>query len=242
MAVNNEIGSIQDLLSISKIAKQNNVLFHSDAVQIYGKAKIDVNYYGIDLLSASSHKLHGLKGTGFLYIKEGIDIDSLIHGGEQENYFRGGTENVIGIMALAKASELCKDYNDRWDYLQSLNDAFIETMYESNIQLSNYKLAKDCDGFFLKSQTPYIISMCFPDIRGEQIVRLMDANGICISTGSACNSHSANPSHVLKAIGFSDEEANGTIRISLSDYNTYEEMEYAARTLVRIIKQLKRKE
>ena len=240
MMVNNEVGSIQDINKIGMIAKKHNIKFHTDAVQAFGKLCIDVNKYNIDMLSASSHKINGLKGTGFLYVKNG-DISSFIDGGEQESHLRGGTENVIGILGLGKAVEILgqnREIVNRWNHVNYLYNHFINMMLHDDSNFISYGRNSDCKGFIIKNKTPYIINMCFPNLRGEMIVRLLDSNGICASTGSACNTHSDEPSHVLTAMGFTEDEANSSVRISLSHTNTIEEMEYLAKILKNIVYQL----
>lgn len=232
MFVNNEIGSVNNLDKISAIAKKHNILFHTDAVQGFGKYPIDVNKIGIDMMSASSHKINGIKGCGFLYISDGIKIKNLIDGGEQESYLRGGTENVIGIIGLGKAVELLgntKDIIDRYIYVGELSSLFIDSI--KDILLDTGKL--------FKSRSPYIVNIVLHGYKGESIARLFDANGVCVSTGSACNTHSGNPSHVLKSVGYSDDDANSSIRFSFSHDNTKEEIEYVAKIFKQIISQLK---
>lgn len=233
MTVNNEIGSVNDIKAIGMIAKKHNIVFHTDAVQAFGKYSIDVNKLNIDMMSASSHKIHGLKGTGFLYIRDGINLRNLIDGGEQESYHRGGTENVIGILGLGKAVEILGDSKDiinKYAYVGHLGSQFIGLTADSLKEIA----------VMFKSRSPYIINIYFPGFRGETIARLLEANGVYVSTGSACNTHSGEPSHVLKAVGYSDEDADSSIRFSLSDYNTKEEIEYAAKIFNQVIKQLKR--
>lgn len=236
MAINNEIGTQQDLLEIGKIAKKYNIKFHTDAVQAFGKSVIDIDKYNIDFMSVSSHKINGLKGTGFLYAKN-QDIAPLIDGGEQEFHLRGGTENVVGILALGKAVEIINsEFNNRINYINYLRDKFIELLQEDNFV--SYSKHTNNLGFFTNNSQSHIINVCFHDLRGEKITRLLDVNGICASTGSACNTHSGEPSHVLKAIGLTNDEADSSVRFSLSHTNTLEEIEYTTKVLKNIIKQL----
>ena len=235
MAINNEIGTKQDLLEIGKVAKEYGIKFHTDAVQAFGKSVIDIDKYNIDYMSVSSHKINGLKGTGFLYAKN-QEISQLIDGGEQEFYLRGGTENVIGILALGKAVEIINsEFNERVNYVNYLCAKFIELLKEDNFVSYSKSLSK---GFFTNNSESHIINICFPNLRGEVITRLLDTNGICASTGSACNTHSGEPSHVLKAIGLTDDEADSSVRFSLSHTNTLEEIEYTVKTLKNIVSQL----
>lgn len=215
---NNEIGTIQHINKISELAHKYESVFHTDAVQAFGKIPIDVKNNGIDLMSVSGHKIGVPKGIGFLYIKNGIKISPLIYG-TQMNGMRGGTENVAGIIGMEKAIELI-----------SLSDIIIKTTIRSSmIDSLQYNFpciinGSVCDKFAL----PDIISVTFEkDISGESLVYLLDTSGIYISSGSACNSHSDLPSYVLKAIGLSDAESRRTIRISLDSLldGTVEEME-----------------
>jgi cysteine desulfurase len=243
MLINNEIGSIQDFYGIGEIAKAHNILFHSDAVQTYGKYILNMEYMPFDMLSLSAHKINGFKGTGALYVRGG-KIDSFIHGGGQESGLRGGTENVIGIVAMGKAAEIIdvEEIQRRYDEVNYLYKIIMDGLvrYTSDGFLSTIRNPSGYSGYVLNPyKNPYILSLVFPGLRGEQIARLLNENGICVSTGSACNAHSHEPSHVLKAIGLSEEEANSSIRVSLSHDNKQEEIRYFIKILVQVVTQLK---
>lgn len=201
--VNNEIGTIQNIKELARLSHRYGAVFHTDAVQAFGKIPIDVKDLNVDLLSVSGHKINGLKGTGVLYKKKGVDINPLIYG-TQENSMRGGTENVIGIISLyATINNL--DFDNR----------NIETFYKdfTNILINDFNCK--INGANYSSHLPYIINITFQNnISSEALVYLLELSGIYVSTGSACNSHSNEPSYVLKAIGLSDEECMKTIRIS----------------------------
>ena len=219
MHANNEIGTIQDIKEIGMIALGHSVVFHVDAVQTFGHIPIDVNEMQIDLLSASAHKLHGPKGVGMLYVRNGIDMPSFIHGGHQEDGLRAGTENVAGIVGFGKAAELAKKsmYNNM-SYITNLRNYMRE------------RLLTEIDGCTLNgsrtSVLPGHINISFDGIRGEQALAMLDQFGICASSGSACTSGSGQPSHVLKAIGLTDKDARSSIRFTLSEENTMEEVDY----------------
>jgi cysteine desulfurase len=202
MHVNNEIGTIQPIEEIAKICKEKKVLFHTDAVQSFGKIKIDVAKMGIDLLSVSGHKLNALKGIGFLYIKKGIKIEPLIRGGGQENNLRSGTENVIGIISLATALDLKKQTSE----VENLRNRIIEKLLE----IPGSKLNGSREKRIYNN-----INISFYGIEGESLQMFLDEEGIFISTSSACASHKLAKSHVLKAIGIDKFYLNGSIRISL---------------------------
>ena len=240
MLINNEIGCASDFYGIGEIAKKHNILYHSDAVQAYGKYILNMSFMPFDMVSLSAHKINGLKGTGALYVRGG-KIDSFIHGGGQESGLRSGTENVVGIAAMGRAAaELDKaEIHRRWENVSYLYNTLIDNIIHTDF-LSYKEPVEGYSGYVLNPYTnPYIMSIIFPGLRGEQIARLLDANGICVSTGSACNAHSAESSHVLKAIGVSDENANSSIRVSLSHNNTPEEIEYFIKVLKQVITQLK---
>lgn len=201
--VNNEIGTIQNIKELARLSHRYGAVFHTDAVQAFGKIPIDVKDLNVDLLSVSGHKINGLKGTGVLYKKKGVDINPLIYG-TQENSMRGGTENVIGIIGLyATINNL--DFDNR----------NIETFYKDFINILINDFNCKINGADYSNHLPYIINVTFQNnISSEALVYLLELSGIYVSTGSACNSHSNEPSYVLKAIGLSDEECMKTIRIS----------------------------
>jgi len=224
---NNEIGTIQDLEKITEICKKNNVYFHTDVVQSFTKEKIDVKKTGIDLLSASGHKIHGPKGVGFLYVKQGVRINKLIHGGHQEQNKRAGTENIPGIVGLAKAVQLDKKLN----HIKRLRDYLIKRI-ESEFE----------DVLLNGSKTKRLVNnvnFSFKYIEGEGLLMHLNDKGIAVSTGSACTSQSLEPSHVLTAIGLKHEVAHGSIRFTLSRYTTKEEIDYTLKELKDIVKKLR---
>lgn len=228
MFSNNEIGSIQHIKELSKIAHAHNCLFHTDAVQAVGHIKIDVKDLDVDFLSASAHKFNGPKGIGFLYIRNGIELKPLIRGGAQENGFRAGTENVAAIVAMAIALKENNDSistNER--HLLNLESILLSTLQKSTIE---FKRNGD------NRHMPGNLSLSFPGYNGESLLHILDLCGICVSTGSACDSKETQISHVLKAIGLSESLAKGTIRISLSKYNTELEAKSIADVLIKILK------
>lgn len=232
MFANNEIGTIQPIKEIGEIAKQHNILFHTDAVQAYGQLPIDVNELGIDMLSASAHKLHGPKGIGFLYIRKGAKLRSLIHGGAQERQRRAGTENVPGIVGFGKAAEIAI--------------ATMEERKKKEIYLRD-KLMKR-----VMAEVPFVrvngdrtrrlpnnVNFSFQFIEGESLLIMLDMNNICASSGSACTSGSLDPSHVLLAIGLPHEIAHGSLRLTLSEENTEEEIDYTVDKIKEIVDKLR---
>lgn len=229
MYANNEIGTIQPIKELATIAHENGWLMHTDAVQAMGHTRINVRELGIDMLSASAHKFNGPKGIGFLYIKEGIDWPSLIKGGAQEKGQRAGTENVASIVGMATALEenvisICENES----YLAHLEEILISNLSRSGIV------------FYRNGAENHIrgnVSLSFPNRSGESIMHRLDLKGICVSTGSACDSKETQISHVLKAIGLEEMLAKGTIRISLSKYNTEQDMIKIVQVLVGILKE-----
>ena len=240
MFANNEIGTIEPIEEIGEIAKKHNILFHTDAVQAFGKLPIDVKEMNIDLLSASAHKIYGPKGVGSLYIKGGgikkgmgKYIEPLLHGGGHERGLRSGTENVPGIAGFAKAVELCKqkmkEEAQRLTYFRiKIINAIIENIEDSYL-----------NGHLIK-RLPNNINVGFRYIEGESIVLSLDLEGIAVSTGSACSSKSLEPSHVLLAIGQRPEEAHGSLRITLGRFTTEEEVNYFLEKIPSIIKRLRK--
>ena len=232
MYANNEIGSIQPIKEIGEIAKENNIYFHTDAVQAIGNIPINLKELNIDLLSLSAHKFHGPKGVGVLYIRKGVKISNMIHGGGQEKNMRAGTENVAGIVGLGKAIELATiDIDKKSKYLITLRERLIKGIMES---IPDTILNGDPI-----NRLPGNVNVCFKYIEGESILLMLDMKGICASSGSACTSGSLNPSHVLLAIGLPHEIAHGSLRLTLSEENTQEEIEYVLETLPPIIQNLR---
>lgn len=232
MFANNEIGTIQPIKEIGDIAKENGIYFHTDAVQAIGNIEIDVNDLNIDLLSLSGHKFNGPKGVGVLYIKKGVNISPMLHGGGQEMNKRAGTENVAGIVGIGKAIELAtKDIKKKNKYLSSLRDMTIEGLME---RIPDTRLNGDP-----QKRLPGNVNVCFKYIEGESILLILDMKGICASSGSACTSGSLDPSHVLLAIGLPHEIAHGSLRLTFSVENTKEDVEYVLDVLPPIIERLR---
>ncbi|MFZ5955202.1 MAG: cysteine desulfurase family protein [Nanoarchaeota archaeon] len=224
---NNEIGTIQDLEKIGKICREKGVYFHSDACQSYTKTIINVKKQNLDLLTLNSHKIHGPKGVGALYIRHGIKVTPLMHGGNHENGLRSGTENVSGIVGFAEAVKLAKEKHTK--EMQNLRDYFIEGLLKiSNTKLNGPRKNRLCNN----------INICFEGLDGESIGGYLDSYGVCTSVGSACSSRLHEPSHVLLAIGRSPKEASASIRFSLSRYNKKEEIDYVLEILPKIINKI----
>lgn len=232
MFANNEIGTIEPIQQIGEIAHKHNVIFHTDAVQAYGQIPIDVEQMHIDLLSASGHKLNGPKGIGFLYIREGLKLRSLIHGGAQERKRRAGTENIPGIVGLAKAATIAMDtMEQRMEQETSLRDYLIDRI-EQEIPFAKL------NGHRTK-RLPNNVNFCFRFIEGESMLIMLDMVGICGSSGSACTSGSLDPSHVLLAIGLPHEIAHGSLRLTLGEDTTKEQIDYVVDELSRIVAKLR---
>ena len=218
MYANNEIGTIQPIEEIGRICREKKVLFHTDAVQVVGHLPIDVEAQNIDMLSASAHKFHGPKGTGFLYVKKGIRLSNLIEGGAQERGKRAGTENVAGIVAMAAAlEEEAAAIPEHTEKLTALRDKLIAGLKE----IPHSALNGDAE-----KRLPSNVNFCFEGIEGESLLLLLDDKGISASSGSACTSGSLDPSHVLLAIGRVHDVAHGSLRLSLGDDATEEEVDY----------------
>lgn len=232
MFANNEIGTIQPIKEIGEIAKEKGIYFHTDAVQAVGHVKIDVNELNIDLLSLSAHKFYGPKGIGALYIRRGVKLDSLIEGGAQERNRRAGTENVPGIVGLGKAIELAyENIDENNEKLITLRERLIKKVFDSidYVRLNGHPIKR----------LPGNVSFCFKFIEGESLLLSLDMEGIAGSSGSACTSGSLDPSHVLLAIGLPHEIAHGSLRLSLGDFNTKEEVDYVAEKLTEIVQRLR---
>ena len=231
MYANNEIGTIQPISEIGAICKKHGVLFHTDAVQAVGNVKINVKEENIDLLSLSGHKLHAPKGVGALYVRRGIRLPNLISGGAQERGKRAGTENVAGIVALSVAmDEAYANLDERNARLIRMRDRLIEGASKIERSRLNGDAVKRLPGNF---------NMCFEGIEGESLLVKLDFAGICASSGSACTSGSLDPSHVLLAIGLPHEIAHGSLRISFSDQNTEEDVDYILEVLPGIVSYLR---
>lgn len=233
MAANNEIGTIQPLSQIGQIAKKHGVLFHTDAVQAFGHIRLDVDEMNIDMLSASGHKINGPKGIGLLYIRKGVKIRSFIHGGAQERGRRAGTHNVPGIVGFAKAAQLAEEAMDqRIAYETELRDYLIDRVLT---EIPYSRLNGD-----RTKRLPNNASFCFRFVEGESLLILLDQKGICASSGSACTSGSLEPSHVLLAIGLPHEIAHGSLRLTLSEKTTKEEIDFTVEEIKRIVERLRK--
>ncbi len=232
MAANNEIGTIQPLQEIGAIAKKNKILFHTDAVQAYGHIPLNVDEMGIDLLSASGHKMNGPKGVGFLYIRKEVRIGPLIHGGAQERSRRAGTLNTPGIVGMGAAAELAaKCLDARMKKETELRDYLIERILKEipHSRLNGHPT----------DRLPNNANVCFESIEGESLLILLDQQGICASSGSACSSGALDPSHVLLAIGLSHEIAHGSLRMTLSEDTTKEEIDFTVEAIKQIVERLR---
>ena len=234
MFANNEIGTIEPIKEAAAIAHKHNVFFHTDAVQAVGNVRIDVEDLGIDMMSLSGHKLYGPKGIGALYIRKGVNIDNLIHGGGQERKRRAGTENTAEIIGLAKSIELLYDnFEKHNNHLREKRDRLVKEIMEK-IPYTLYNGSKDPE-----RRLPGNASFCFKYVEGEALLLMLDAAGIAGSTGSACASGSLDPSHVLLAIGLPHEIAHGSLRLTFSEEITDEDVDYVAESLVKIIERLR---
>lgn len=232
MFANNEIGTIEPIAEIGKIAKEHGVLFHTDAVQAYTQVPINVDEMNIDMMSVSGHKINGPKGIGFLYIRRGVKIRSFVHGGGQERARRAGTENVPGIVGLAKAAEIANgNMSERTAREIKVRDHMI-TRIEKEIPYA--KLNGD-----RTRRLPNNVNFSFRFIEGESMLIMLDGLGICASSGSACTSGSLDPSHVLLAIGLPHEVAHGSLRMTISDETTMEDADFVVDNLKNIVEHLR---
>lgn len=236
MFVNNEVGSVNEIRSLASVTKKNDTYFHTDAVQAFGKIEIDVKELGIDSLAASSHKIAGPKGAGFLYAKSGTPLEALIIGGSQERNRRGGTENTLSIIGFAEAVRLLQDkIEDNYLYATKLRDYFRDNLLT---QISDIKINKPLNDF------PYILNFSFDNNiynnDSEAMLMFLDLNGVAVSTGAACTSGTLKPSHVLLNSGYDYEEAKGTIRVSFSSFNTIEELDNALEVFYKLGKNFKK--
>lgn len=231
MFANNEIGSVLPVKEIGRICREKGVLFHTDAVQAAGHIKIDVKEQNIDMLSLSAHKFHGPKGVGVLYVKKGIALTSIINGGAQERGKRAGTENLAGIAGMAAAlSKANENLEENAAKVSALRDRLIDGL--SAVPHSALNGTRN-------NRLPGNVSFCFEGIEGEGLLLLLDAKGICASSGSACTSGSLDPSHVLLAIGRPHEIAHGSLRLSLSEENTEEEIDYIIDSVKEVVERLR---
>ena len=232
MYANNEIGTIQPIAQISRIAKMYNIVFHTDCVQVCGNVPIDVKKIGIDMLSMSGHKLYAPKGIGALYVKNGIEFEKFMDGGHQEKNKRGGTENVPGIIGLGKACELANiNLENHMKHLQELRDYYIKQVEEKipYVYLNGSR----------EKRLPGNANFSFQFIEGESLLLNLDAKGICASSGSACTSGSTEPSHVLTAIGLDKDIAQASLRVTFGEDNTKEDVDYLVENLIEVVNKLR---
>lgn len=233
MTANNEIGTIQPIKEIGKIAKKHNILFHTDSVQAIGNIKINVEEMNIDLLSMSAHKFYGPKGVGALYVREGIEFEKIQDGGHQERDKRAGTENVAGIVGLGEAIELAyKDFEIYNEKLKKLRDYYICQVEE---KIPKVKLNGD-----RINRLPGNANISFERVQSEELLYKLDEKGICASGGSACSTGTSNPSHVLMAIGLNSQMSKGALRVTFGAENTKEDVEYLIENLIQIISELRK--
>ena len=232
MHANNEVGTIQPLEEIGRLAAERDIYLHSDAVQSVGKIPVNVDDLGVDLLSLSAHKLYGPKGVGALYIRKGTKLESIIQGGGHERRLRSGTENISGIVGLARAAELAeRDMSREAERLAGLRDRLAELV-----------LGKVKDAWIngtMKKRLPGNLNFGFKYVEGESLLLFLDSKGICVSTGSACSSHKLEPSHVLMSLGLKAEECHGSLRITLGMSNTIDEVEYVAESIVEAVERFR---
>ena len=231
MFANNEVGTVQPIKEIGALCREKGIPFHTDAVQAAGHIPVDVEEMNIDLLSLSGHKFHAPKGVGVLYCRKNIPLFSFIEGGAQERGKRAGTENVAGIVALAAAlKESCDHMEENAEKMIAMRDR----LFEGLSKIPHSKINGS-----LEHHVPGTVNMCFEGIEGESLLLLLDKNGICASSGSACTSGSLDPSHVLLSLGIPHELAHGSLRLSIGEYNTMEEMEYIIETVPKAVQYLR---
>lgn len=232
MYVNNEIGTVQPIKELAEIAHKHGVVFHTDAVQALGNVDCDVKNLDVDLMSMSGHKIYAPKGVGALYIKKGTKISNFLFGGAQESKRRAGTENVAGIVAFGKAAELAyENFDKHVKHCSELRDYMISEIEK--------RISDVCINGNREKRHPGNVNVTFKKIEGESILILLNSNGISVSTGSACSSKSLQPSHVLMAIGVNEEDIHGTIRFTVGDFTTKEDVDYTLDILENIVKRLR---
>ena len=231
MFANNEIGTVPPIKELAEVAHKHNVLFHTDAVQAVGNVPVDVRELGVDMLSMSSHKFHGPKGMGALYVRTGIKLPNLIHGGAQERGLRAGTENTPGIVGMAVAlKESVEKMSERNARLEKMRDRLIDSL----LTIDRSRINGD-----RIHRLPGNVNMCFEGIEGESLLLMLDLNGVCASSGSACTSGSLDPSHVLLAIGLPHEIAHGSLRLTFGDENTEQDIDYIIKKVPEIVERLR---
>ena len=232
MFVNNEVGTVEPIRELAAISKSHQILFHTDAVQALGNMPIDVKELGVDLMSISAHKIYGPKGVGALYIRKGVRLSNYLHGGAQENKKRAGTENLAGIVGFGKAAELARIHLDEHiQHTSSLRNYLIQQVQEKidNVYVNGS----------IEHRHPGNANLTFEFIEGEAMLLYLDMNGIAVSTGSACSSASLTPSHVLSALGIPVEKIHGTLRFTVGDMTTKEDIDYVVSTLVNVVNKLR---
>lgn len=228
MTANNEVGTVQPIEEIAKIAHDNNIVFHTDAVQAIGNVRIDVEKMKIDMLSLSSHKINGPKGVGALYIKNGIEVEKFINGGHQEKDRRAGTENVAGIVGIGKAAEIArKNMETHIRNLSKIRDYYIKKVQK---EIPNIRINGS-----MENRLPGNANISFKGINASELIFKLDERGICVSSGSACSSGNTNPSHVLTAMNVPEVYLNSAIRTTFGDNNTFEQVDYVVKILKQII-------
>jgi cysteine desulfurase len=231
MMANNEIGTIQPIAEIGEVCRKAGVLFHTDAVQAVGHIPVNVKELNVDMLSLSAHKFHGPKGVGALYVRKGIRLPNLINGDAQENGRRAGTENLAGVCGMAAA---LKDVTENMQADTAKISALRDKLIDGLLKVERTRLNGGRE-----NRVPNNVSVCFEGIEGESLLLWLDAKGICASSGSACTSGSLDPSHVLLAIGLIHEIAHGSLRLSLSEHTTEEEVDYVIETVPAVVKYLR---
>ena len=232
MFVNNEVGTVEPIKELAAIAKKHNILFHTDAVQALGNMEIDVKELGVDMMSMSAHKIYGPKGIGALYIRKGVRISNYMHGGAQENKKRAGTENTAGIVGFGKAADLARIHlQEHIQHTSSLRDYLIQQVQEQidHVYVNGSR----------EHRHPGNANLTFEFIEGEAMLLYLDMNGIAVSTGSACSSASLTPSHVLSAMGVPVERIHGTLRLTVGDMTTKEDIDYVVSTLKNVVNKLR---
>lgn len=244
MAANNEVGTLEPIKELAACAHKQGVLFHTDAVQAYGRISLCVSELDVDALSISAHKIHGPKGVGLLYRRRGVSIEPLLHGGAQERGYRAGTENVAGIVGFACAAKALFEEDTKDSQALAFSSTTIQTI-KTQAQLRNYLIEQlqaipdVCINALSAQRLPGIVSASFRGLSAETLLMCLDQVGICVSAGSACASDSLEPSHVLVAMGLDPHWAQGTIRFSLSEHTTKEELDYALVHLKEIVERLR---
>ena len=232
MHANNEVGTIQPIKEIAQIANKHNILFHTDAVQTIGKIPVNVDELGVDMLSISSHKMHGPKGSGALYVRKGTRIEPIVFGGNHEKGMRSGTENIPGIVGLGKAMALANEFMDAdSQHMRNMRDYLVSRIFDSiaDVRLNGHPTQR----------LPNNVNLSFKYIEGESMLMLLDMKGIAVSTGSACSSKSLKPSHVLSCLNIEDDYIHGSLRISLGKENTMEDVDYLVKSLKETVLKLR---